>query len=163
MVSDFPSLLRLCVCLSFQQHATTKRWLHSHLHTSPLTHRQEVSGYGEDGGVGSDSGDNWRVECVGGAQLWGRDSQSHSFIHSLARHACMHAPPGEACSVMAHSLVVRGSPFFSSRVVPAHRHRQASVHSPQRCVRQQQLQRFVEHTDMHERCSMAACGSSFRA
>jgi dolichyl-phosphate-mannose--protein O-mannosyl transferase len=46
------------------QHASTKRWLHSHLHASPLTHRQEISGYGEDGGAGSDTGDNWKLECV---------------------------------------------------------------------------------------------------
>ncbi len=58
------------------QHASTKRWLHSHLHASPLTHRQEISGYGEEGGVGSDTGDNWRVDCVSGTE-WTRDGQWH--------------------------------------------------------------------------------------
>ena len=43
------------------QHVTTRRYLHSHLHASPLTNKQEVSGYGE--GSHSDSGDNWRVDC----------------------------------------------------------------------------------------------------
>ena len=44
------------------QHVTTRRYLHSHLHSSPLTNQQEVSGYGE--GSHSDSGDNWRVDCT---------------------------------------------------------------------------------------------------
>jgi len=55
------------------QHASTKRWLHSHLHASPLTHRQEISGYGEDGGVGSDTGDNFKVDCVSGTE-WTRET-----------------------------------------------------------------------------------------
>jgi dolichyl-phosphate-mannose--protein O-mannosyl transferase len=46
------------------QHVSTRRWLHSHLHASPLTNRQEVSGYGE--GSHSDTGDDWRLECSGG-------------------------------------------------------------------------------------------------
>jgi len=62
------------------QHAATKRWLHSHLHQSPLTHRQEISGYGEDGGVGSDTGDNWKVECSGNADEWARETLV-SFFH----------------------------------------------------------------------------------
>jgi hypothetical protein len=56
------------------QHATTKKWLHSHLHASPLTQRQEISGYGDDNGGGSDTGDNWVVECAAGATLWMRDA-----------------------------------------------------------------------------------------
>jgi len=47
------------------QHVGTRRYLHSHLHTSPLTNKQEVSGYGE--GSHSDTGDNWRVDCSGQA------------------------------------------------------------------------------------------------
>jgi len=43
------------------QQVGTRRYLHSHLHTSPLTNKQEVSGYGE--GSHSDRGDNWRIEC----------------------------------------------------------------------------------------------------
>jgi len=64
------------------QHVSTKRWLHSHMHTSPLSHRQEVSGYGQDGGVGSDSGDNWKVECYGKPKdgLWGRET-AVSLVH----------------------------------------------------------------------------------
>ena len=49
------------------QHVGTRRYLHSHLHTSPLTNKQEVSGYGE--GPHSDTGDNWRVECPAASGL----------------------------------------------------------------------------------------------
>jgi len=52
------------------QHLTTKKNLHSHFFQSPLSGRQEISCYGEDG-VG-DSGDAWDVECSG--DKWLRDS-----------------------------------------------------------------------------------------
>jgi len=38
------------------QHQSTKLFLHSHLHNSPLSSQQEVSCYGP-----SDTGDNWKV------------------------------------------------------------------------------------------------------
>lgn len=43
-------------------HGQTRRWLHSHLHVSPLTHKQEVTGYG-DSNTQSDTGDDWLIEC----------------------------------------------------------------------------------------------------
>lgn len=46
------------------QHTQTKRYLHSHLFSSPISNRQEVSCFGE-GGQG-DRGDNWILHCVGG-------------------------------------------------------------------------------------------------
>lgn len=64
------------------QHATTKKWLHSHLHVSPLSKRQEISGYGEDDGTGSDSGDNWKIECAQGAVDWMRDGQANTHTHT---------------------------------------------------------------------------------
>jgi hypothetical protein len=42
------------------QHQSTKYYLHSHLHQSPLTKQQEVSCYGPE----SDTGDNWKVCTV---------------------------------------------------------------------------------------------------
>ena len=51
------------------QHVTTRKYLHSHLHTSPLTNRQEVSGYGE--ASHSDTGDNWKVDCTAPAMTVG--------------------------------------------------------------------------------------------
>lgn len=50
-------------------HSNTKKFLHSHKHKSPLTQRQEVSGYGDLNT--SDRGDDWVVECGGDA--WVRD------------------------------------------------------------------------------------------
>ena len=64
------------------QHVSTRRYLHSHLHASPLTNRQEVSGYGE--GSHSDSGDDWRVECSGGLSAGSElplASASFSLLH----------------------------------------------------------------------------------
>ena len=49
------------------QHVGTRRYLHSHLHTSPLTNKQEVSGYGE--GSHSDTSDNWRIDCPAASGL----------------------------------------------------------------------------------------------
>jgi dolichyl-phosphate-mannose--protein O-mannosyl transferase len=45
------------------EHLTTKRNLHSHLFSSPLSRNQEVSAFGEDGE--GDTGDNWIVVCEG--------------------------------------------------------------------------------------------------
>jgi len=46
-------------------HVNTKKYLHSHNHLSPLSQRQEVSGYGDVNSNFSDTGDNWKVECSG--------------------------------------------------------------------------------------------------
>nr|CAG4649705.1 EOG090X0E0P [Scapholeberis mucronata]SVE93894.1 EOG090X0E0P [Scapholeberis mucronata] len=58
------------------QHVTTKKFLHSHLFSSPLSGSQEVSAFGENG-VG-DTGDYWKVVCDG--DFWERDD-SVSFKH----------------------------------------------------------------------------------
>lgn len=50
------------------QHMETKRNLHSHLFSSPLSNQQEVSCYGEEGA--GDSGDHWKVVCSSG--VWKR-------------------------------------------------------------------------------------------
>lgn len=42
------------------KHANTKGYLHSHLHSSPLSRQQEVSCFD-----GNDDGDDWKVECSG--------------------------------------------------------------------------------------------------
>ncbi len=50
------------------EHVNTQKFLHSHLHRSPLSKNYEVSGYGENG-IG-DTGDNWKV--VGPKGEWKR-------------------------------------------------------------------------------------------
>ncbi|KAI9281877.1 MIR motif-containing protein [Sporodiniella umbellata] len=42
------------------KHANTKGYLHSHLHSSPLSKQQEVSCFD-----GEDEGDDWEVKCSG--------------------------------------------------------------------------------------------------
>ncbi|XP_026764667.1 stromal cell-derived factor 2 [Galleria mellonella] len=53
------------------QHISTKKNLHSHYFSSPLSGNQEVSCYGDDDGEG-DSGDNWTVVCNN--DFWRRDT-----------------------------------------------------------------------------------------
>jgi len=52
------------------QHYATKKYLHSHLHQSPLSKQQEVSGFDQ-----GDTGDNWKVKTLsgGGGKNWRRD------------------------------------------------------------------------------------------
>lgn len=49
-------------------HSNTKTWLHSHDFKSPLSQRQEVSGFDK-----MDSGDNWLLECED-AKFWKREA-----------------------------------------------------------------------------------------
>ncbi len=52
-------------------HLQTKKYLHSHLHQSPLTKQQEVSAYGDGEG---DTGDNWKIEVLG-KEMWEREGK----------------------------------------------------------------------------------------
>lgn len=56
------------------QHIATNKNLHSHIFSSPLSgsQAQEVSAYGDDGGLG-DTGDHWEVICSG--EEWHRDDK----------------------------------------------------------------------------------------
>jgi len=54
------------------QHSMTGKWLHSHLHRSPLSGNQEVSCYGGGSGNESDGGDLWIVEFDGN-EWWFQD------------------------------------------------------------------------------------------
>merc|ERR1712050_342653 len=50
---------------------STMKNLHSHHVESPLSHQQEITGFGNDGK--GDAGDNWRVVCSRSASYWERD------------------------------------------------------------------------------------------
>ncbi|XP_047314665.1 stromal cell-derived factor 2-like protein [Impatiens glandulifera] len=50
------------------QHMKTRKWLHSHLHASPISGNLEVSCYG--GENESDTGDYWKVEIEGNGKTW---------------------------------------------------------------------------------------------
>ena len=51
------------------EHVATKKNLHSHHVSSPLSGKQEVSAYGNNGD--GDTGDHWMVVCPG--DYWERD------------------------------------------------------------------------------------------
>ncbi|KAL9996690.1 putative Mir domain superfamily protein [Helianthus debilis subsp. tardiflorus] len=55
------------------QHMRTRKWLHSHLHASPISGNLEVSCFGDDGN--SDTGDYWRIEIVGSGKTWRQDQR----------------------------------------------------------------------------------------
>ncbi|KAL3511965.1 hypothetical protein ACH5RR_024682 [Cinchona calisaya] len=55
------------------QHMRTRRWLHSHLHASPISGNIEVSCFGSDGE--SDTGDFWRLEIEGSGKTWRQDQR----------------------------------------------------------------------------------------
>eukprot|EP01018_Ginkgo_biloba_P006978 Gb_21723 [translate_table: standard] len=55
------------------QHMKTRRWLHSHLHASPISGNLEVSCFGGDDK--SDTGDYWRLEIEGKGKVWMRDQK----------------------------------------------------------------------------------------
>ncbi|CAI9767238.1 unnamed protein product [Fraxinus pennsylvanica] len=55
------------------QHMRTRRWLHSHLHASPISGNLEVSCFGDDGN--SDTGDYWRLEIEGSGKTWRQDQR----------------------------------------------------------------------------------------
>ncbi|XP_076638906.1 stromal cell-derived factor 2 [Colletes latitarsis] len=52
------------------EHITTKKNLHSHRVSSPLSGKQEISAYGDGKGEG-DNGDNWLLICS--TDVWKRD------------------------------------------------------------------------------------------
>ncbi|CAK9219543.1 unnamed protein product [Sphagnum troendelagicum] len=69
------------------QHVRTRKWLHSHLHQSPISGNLEVSAFGGDGQ--SDSGDHWKLEIEGTASVWLRDQKvrlrhvnTNGYLHS---------------------------------------------------------------------------------
>lgn len=70
------------------EHIQTKKNLHSHHFSSPLSGNQEVSAFGNDGE--GDTGDNWTVVCSG--DFWERgtnfrlkhvDTEMYTFYYSI--------------------------------------------------------------------------------
>uniref|UniRef100_A0A7C8YFK4 MIR domain-containing protein n=1 Tax=Opuntia streptacantha TaxID=393608 RepID=A0A7C8YFK4_OPUST len=55
------------------QHMKTHKWLHSHLHASPISGNLEVSCFGGD--AQSDTGDHWKLEIEGKGTTWRQDQK----------------------------------------------------------------------------------------
>lgn len=69
------------------QHMRTRKWLHSHLHPSPISGNLEVSAFGGDDQ--SDTGDYWRLEIEGKGKVWMQDQKvrlrhvdTNGYLHS---------------------------------------------------------------------------------
>ncbi|CAM6015695.1 unnamed protein product [Sphagnum balticum] len=69
------------------QHVRTRKWLHSHLHQSPISGNLEVSAFGGD--EQSDTGDHWKLEIEGTGSVWLRDQKvrlrhvdTNAYLHS---------------------------------------------------------------------------------
>ncbi|KAL0741132.1 hypothetical protein Bca4012_082645 [Brassica carinata] len=55
------------------QHMKTRKWLHSHLHASPISGNLEVSCFGDDSN--SDTGDHWKLTIEGSGKTWKQDQR----------------------------------------------------------------------------------------
>lgn len=55
------------------QHMKTRKWLHSHLHASPISGNLEVSCFGSESE--SDTGDYWRLLIEGSGKTWKQDQR----------------------------------------------------------------------------------------
>ncbi|KAI9144961.1 stromal cell-derived factor 2-like protein [Paraphysoderma sedebokerense] len=86
-------------------HSGTKKYLHSHLHTSPLSGNQEVSAFIEESGDGN-AGDNWKVHCS--TSQWRREEkvefthgETNKYLSSSQQYTYPNPIPGqlEVCSV----------------------------------------------------------------
>ncbi|XP_019415971.1 PREDICTED: stromal cell-derived factor 2-like protein isoform X2 [Lupinus angustifolius] len=55
------------------QHMRTRKWLHSHLHASPISGNLEVSCFG--GETESDTGDHWKLTIEGSGKTWKQDQK----------------------------------------------------------------------------------------
>ncbi|KAG9137339.1 hypothetical protein Leryth_027433, partial [Lithospermum erythrorhizon] len=69
------------------QHMGTRRWLHSHLHKSPISGNNEVSCFGDDNQ--SDTGDHWRLDIEGNGKTWRQDQKIR--LHHIDTGGYLHS------------------------------------------------------------------------
>ena len=79
------------------KHLATQKFLHSHLHESPLSRNQEVSAY-----EGEDTGDHWKVACSKSDDFWQRERSvrlvhvdTDQYLTSSKRHTFGNPIPGQ--------------------------------------------------------------------
>ncbi|GJR11089.1 stromal cell-derived factor 2-like protein, partial [Tanacetum coccineum] len=81
------------------QHMKTRKWLHSHLHASPISGNLEVSCFGDDNN--SDTGDYWRGSG-GNVENEIKDkvaSRHHGFLHICKKYSRIAGGQQEVCGV----------------------------------------------------------------
>lgn len=94
-------------------HLSTRKNLHSHHASSPLSNQQEITGFGEDGE--GDTGDNWRVVCATSSssspnpKLWERDMKvrlehvdTGVYLGTSKKTAFNQNTCGNNCPIMGH-------------------------------------------------------------
>ncbi|KAL9400432.1 hypothetical protein Peur_009393 [Populus x canadensis] len=69
------------------QHMKTRKWLHSHLHASPISGNLEVSCFG--GENESDTGDYWRLMIEGSGKTWKQDQRIR--LHHVDTNGYLHS------------------------------------------------------------------------
>lgn len=86
------------------QHMRTRKWLHSHLHASPLSGNLEVSCFG--GESDSDTGDYWRLVIEGSGKTWKQDQRirlqhvdTSGYLHSHDKKYARLVGQQEVCGV----------------------------------------------------------------
>lgn len=79
----------------------TGKYLHSHLHQSPLSQNQEVSCFVNAAGTG-DTGDHWLLTCDKSATHWVREAlvrlkhvDTGKYLASNAQYKFQHPIPGQ--------------------------------------------------------------------
>ncbi|TPX31015.1 hypothetical protein SmJEL517_g05537 [Synchytrium microbalum] len=100
------------------KHLETKRFLHSHLHTSPLSNQQEVSCYSD---TLSDTGDNWKVVCLGSEKMWKREKEvrlqhvvTSKYLSCSKSHQFRHPIPGQLEIVFDSEFAIAGASTASA-------------------------------------------------
>ena len=69
------------------QYMKTRRWLHIHLHLSPISGNLEVSCFGREDQF--DTGDHWRFEIEGKGNVWMQDQRIG--LQHLNTGGCLHS------------------------------------------------------------------------
>lgn len=99
------------------KHVNTKKFLHSHMHQSPMSGGLEVSAY-----EGSDDGDNWTVECASKKDaFWMREApvqlihtNTGKYLATSGRHVYGNPIPGQQ-EVAAHSANMAGENMWMAQ------------------------------------------------
>ncbi|KAG0053995.1 Stromal cell-derived factor 2-like protein 1 [Gryganskiella cystojenkinii] len=99
------------------KHVNTKKFLHSHLHNSPMSGGREVSAY-----VGQDDGDNWTLQCTNKKdEYWMREAlvqlihpNTGMYLSTSTKHVYGNPIPGQQ-EVAGHTVHSAGENKWSAQ------------------------------------------------